>query len=304
MEEETATLETAPVETPSGDDALAAFLAEDDAPQGDPEADGQSPEGEPALEEEAQQAASQSEEAPPVFKVKVRGEEVDVPLPELLNGYSRTADYKAKTAEVAELRRQTETEYADKLEQQVRQFVALDPVLAQTKDVDWNALAQADPTLYVQIKAQHDARVELIESAAAEIDQIRQQEAQREAESLKEAQAAETAALLKALPELSDPAELTKFATGVVDYLRKSGVPDDVISGTDDHRALIIADKARKWDALQAAKVTVEAKKVAPANQPTLKPRAADNPRAPKRPAPNASDADKHAWVMGQLEAE
>ena len=39
------------------------------------------------------------------YKVKVGKDEVDVPLDELIKGYSRTADYTKKTQEVAEQRR-------------------------------------------------------------------------------------------------------------------------------------------------------------------------------------------------------
>ena len=154
MEFDTATPETAPVEsTPTSEDALANFLAEDDTPS-DPNEGGDGDEP-PVAEGEAQTAEGEAEEAPPVeqpkYKVKVRGEELEVPLDELLNGYSRTEDYKAKTAEVAELRRQAATEYADKLEQQVEAFARLDPILSQTANLDWAALAQQDPGTYVAL---------------------------------------------------------------------------------------------------------------------------------------------------------
>jgi len=306
MELEAATPETAPVEVPSDtSDALAAFLAEDDGTTSDPEGEGDG-EQPPATEGEAQKADGEAEEALPVetpkFKVKVRGEELEVPLDELLNGYSRTEDYKAKTAEVAEQRRLAATEYADKLEQQVEAFTRLDPVLAQTANLDWAALARQDPATYVAVKAQYDERVATIQAAMGEVQAIRQQNEQRQSAAMQEYHKAERDALLKAIPDLAEPAKLDSFARGIVDYLKQNGFPDDVIQDTADHRAWLIADKARKWDELQKAKTTVEAKKVAPKQQPTLKPQSSDpNPRAPKRPNPNASDADKRAWVLSQL---
>jgi hypothetical protein len=138
-----------------------------------------------------------------------------------------------------------------------------------------------------------------------EVQTIRQQNEQRQSEATQQYHQAEREALLKAVPELAEPAKLEGFARGIVDYLKSNGFPDDVIQDTADHRAWLIADKARKWDELQKAKTTVEAKKVAPKQQPTLKPQNSDtSPRAPKRPSPNSSDADKRAWVLAQLNAE
>lgn len=311
MEMETATPEAAPVEIPSdsgSDEALARFLSEDDTATSDPEASGDGEEP-PVTEGEAQQAEGETKEAPPVeqpkYKVKVRGEELEVPLDELLNGYSRTEDYKAKTAEVAELRRQAATEYADKLEQQVEAFARLDPILSQTANLDWAALAQQDPSTYVALRAQYDQRVATIQSAMGEIQAIRQHNEQRQTEAMAEYHQREREALLTAVPELKDPAKLEGFARGIADYLKSNGFDDETIRDTADHRAWLIADKARKWDELQKAKTTVEAKKAPPKPAPTLKPQATEqSPRAPKRPGPNASDDVKRAWILAQLDAE
>lgn len=313
MELETATPEAAPVEIPSAeqpsasDDALAKFLAEDDTDQGEPKEDGDGKQP-PAPEGEAQKAEGEDTGTPPVeqkFKVKVRGEEVEVALPELLNGYSRTEDYKAKTAEVAELRRQAATEYAEKLEQQVATFARLDPILSQTANLDWAALAQQDPATFVALKAQHDQRVALIQGALGEIEQIKAQESERQQQALQEYRQRERDALLSAVPELQQPEKLNEFARGIAEYLKSNGFDDETIRDTEDHRAWLIADKARKWDELQKAQQTVKAKKVEPKQTPTLKPQASDSqPRAPKRPGPNASDAEKRAWIMSRLDAE
>lgn len=312
METETATPETAPVEAPAVEnDALANFLAEDDTPTAQPEEDGQSAEAEPAPEGEAQKAEGETEETPPVedlkYKVKVRGEELEVPLSELLNGYSRTEDYKAKTAEVAELRRQTETEYADRLEQQVQLFTALDPVLAQAQNLDWNALAQQDPAAYVQFKAQYDARVSTLQAAAREIEGIRQSEAAKQAEQFEAQTEQALDRLAEALPNLKSRDDAMTFARDVADYLRKEGVSDHALQLMDmanDHSLILLANDARQWRALQAAKSTVETKKAPPGKQPTLQPRAAEAPRAPKKPGPGASDAERQAWIVAQLDAE
>jgi len=60
----------------------------------------------------AEEAEIQEEEVEelPRYRVKVSGEEVEVTLDELLNGYSRTADYQKKTQSLAEQRKAVEAE--------------------------------------------------------------------------------------------------------------------------------------------------------------------------------------------------
>jgi hypothetical protein len=53
------------------------------------------------------------EEPATTYRVKVGKEEVDVPLDELLKGYSRTADYTKKTQEVAEARKMVESDRSE-----------------------------------------------------------------------------------------------------------------------------------------------------------------------------------------------
>ena len=71
--------------------------------------------GDPEFEEQdvsAEEAVEQEEEVEesPRYRVKVSGEEVEVSLDELLNGYSRTADYQKKTQSLAEQRKAVEAE--------------------------------------------------------------------------------------------------------------------------------------------------------------------------------------------------
>jgi hypothetical protein len=62
-----------------------------------------------ASAEEAEYQDEVTEEAPK-YRVKANGEELEVSLDELLNGYSRTADYQKKTQSLAEQRKAVEAE--------------------------------------------------------------------------------------------------------------------------------------------------------------------------------------------------
>jgi hypothetical protein len=60
-------------------------------------------------EETAEEEPEESEDEPePTYKVKVNGEEVEVPLSELTKGYSREQDYTKKTMALAEERKAPE----------------------------------------------------------------------------------------------------------------------------------------------------------------------------------------------------
>ena len=83
------------IETEGGEEEV----LEAEASESDAESDEQT-EG----DEEAEEAPQSGQ----TFRVKVDGEEVEVPLDELLKGYSRTADYTRKTQAIAEARKQAE----------------------------------------------------------------------------------------------------------------------------------------------------------------------------------------------------
>lgn len=63
-------------------------------------------------DEEAEAPGGEQPQTPQTYKVKVDGQELEVPLDELLNGYQRQADYSRKTQEVAAMRRQYEEQMA------------------------------------------------------------------------------------------------------------------------------------------------------------------------------------------------
>lgn len=87
---------------------------------------------------------------PPRFKVRVDNEEVEVTLDELLNGYSRTADYTRKTQKLSEERKAFEQDRQTVL-QQKQQFAEILPQLAKQienalgPEPDWEALRRDNP---------------------------------------------------------------------------------------------------------------------------------------------------------------
>ena len=155
---------TPPGNVQSTQDVFEQMLAADEGENEQPETEG-------VVEDEPELAASESadegeqtegeedaEEAPQpgqTFRVRVDGEEVDVPLDELLKGYSRTADYTRKTQAIAEARKQAQQESALAREERQRYaqtLAALEGTLKslQPPEVDWERLYAENPVEWVR----------------------------------------------------------------------------------------------------------------------------------------------------------
>jgi hypothetical protein len=239
------------------------------------------------------------------YTVKVGGEERKVTLDELKAGYSRGEDYTAKTMALSDERRGLEAklsdDYASKLKQTTDLFVQLDPLLAQADQIDWQALAQEDPATYTQLRAAMDARREAIGKARQEMERVSQEAAQREQAEMAQRSKAEADALVKAMPELADPAKMGAFANETVGYLKATGFADPEIAELLDHRALVIVDKARRWDAQQKAKAALPAKKVVQTPAKPLRSDASSTSQTPRKLSPSANSEARAAFVVQEL---
>lgn len=280
---------------------------------GEPEDVTEPAEGEPEPEEGNPE--EQTEE--PKYTVKVNGEEREVPLSELLNGYSRTEDYKAKTTAVAEERRAVEAQkatleptlqaqYANQLEEAINVFAQSDPVLLEAQNINWEALKQQDPAAYVQAQDAVQQRLSAIQGARAEVERVRratQQQQQVQAEQ-ERAQRFDKAAdeIVKQRPELADEAKFREFAGDTVEFLKQDGFAPEEILDALDHRVLKLADDARRWRAHVAAQKSLPERKVVPKS--AVKPLTSDGsgssqPR-PRFPASAPRDV-KGDWIARQI---
>jgi cob(I)alamin adenosyltransferase len=296
-------------------DEVVAELVKDTEEEGQPETDPEAEESatDPIDEAEEPEEAPPSEDDP-TYTVKVNGEEQAVPLSELLKGYSRTEDYKAKTMALADERRQVEAQkatieqdvklqYANELKTTIDMFEALDPVLSEARQIDWDRLKAEDPATFVQYSDAVNQRLQLIEQHREKIKQAEQvsvEQSQREF-----AQRLDTAAnkIVEAMPELATEESFQRFATDNIGYLRETGFTPDEINDALDERTLMLADKARRWDALQRAKKGLPANKIVPKSAvKPMKSDASDSSRSskPRFPA-NASREARGDWIAEQI---
>lgn len=335
--DDTATPVTGPVDAPASIESIAAEIAAGGGSEPEDnleevtqelvnEAEGQGDsEEEPEAEDDATDPADEEANDPeegtpqePLHTVKVNGEERQVPLSELLNGYSRTEDYKAKTAAVAEERRALEAErqtveareaakYANQLEEATNLFAQFDPVLSEARNINWDALKQQDPAAYVQAQDALNERVAAIQRMNAHVQQIREQtqhqqqaELQREREQRFDKAAEE---IVKQRPELADEAKFKAFAGEAVESLKELGFTGEEIVDALDHRVLMLVDLAREGKAARAARQALPDRKVVARS--AVKPLTTDGtgslaPKKPRFPARASRDA-KGNWIAEQI---
>jgi hypothetical protein len=184
-----------------------------------------------AEEESAEEEIGDDDDQSRLYRVKVAGEELDVTLPELISGYSRSVDYVRKTQEVAELRR-TATAHEE-------QAFRASEAYAQRLEIVGNALAGVLPP--DKLEALHKEYQDVRDAQAAHLAEQRAAHLETEAKRL-----------LEALPEWKDAERSSEEKRALVEYAADLGFSADDLAGIEDHRAMLILRKAMLYDRMQS----------------------------------------------------
>lgn len=229
-------------------------------------------------------------------KAKVDGEELEVTLSELRNGYQREADYTRKTQQVAELRKaveQQQQEHQTRTEQAHRELAQLtqlneQSLMAEYQSIDWNRLRAEDPAEWSARQQEYQAKHAQIQQwkqyASQQWELQQQQQAQKQRETMQQLLAREAKALTEKIPEWKDPQKYASERTAVAEYLAQNGYQENEINSLADHRAVALVRKAYLYDQMQSK--TKAAKKQVSKLPPVLKPGAKKgNVKAEKRQA-------------------
>jgi hypothetical protein len=247
-------------------------LMEPEEAQAQPEApEEQEASAEEYDEEEYQEEPEEEQEPTPTYKVKVGKEEVEVPLEELLKGYSRTSDYTRKTQEVAEARKAVEAE-RQKIEEAAKlrdtyaqRLTVIEQMLSQGENAeDLQSLKETDPIGYAVKVAEQSEREKQLAAVRAEQQRIAQQQQAEQQERLQAHLQAEALKLQEAIPEMSDPAKSQAVKTDIRNYAKKIGFTDQELAQVYDSRAVTALYKAMQYDKLMLGK-TEATKKVSQA---------------------------------------
>ena len=217
-EEQTASEETeTAVDEEAVEEKKDAEEVEEEAPESEEEGQAEeeteeevSAESEESEEEEFEVVAEEDLK----YTIKVDGEELEVGIDELKNGYQRQADYTRKSQALAEQRKETEKIQSERQQlEQERQMYANGLQMLQEQQtaklqdfdkVDWETLKQEDPYAYMIKKDEYRDIQEKADNAAQQrvlIQQEQQVAAQKErGEFIQQ----EYARLVAALPEWND----------------------------------------------------------------------------------------------------
>lgn len=214
--------------------------------------------------EQLEESEDSEEEKPDqTFTVKVDGTEVTVTLDELQKGYSRTQDYTRKTQQIAEIRRQVESE-AEAIRAERSQYAQLLGALesqvqqAAQPNIDWDRLYQEDPIEWVrqkEVMRENQAKAQAIQFEKQRLAEISQQEQAQQMQSFLAQQREE---LLKVLPDWKDPNKAKKEKELLIDFGQKAGFSTDELKNIFDHRVVNVLRKAALYEQMMSKRQNIK----------------------------------------------
>lgn len=197
------------------------------------------------VDQETQAAEDQSDEAKaetpaePEDSVVIAmptGEKLE--LKELKNGYMRDRDYRHKTTDIANRRRELEA-HSTRVTQAVDAVSEL--LMAQVPKAPDPSLTLTDPLAFIQQKALHDQGMERISSIIDKANSVKAVTNTLSQEQQSEIVQSEIAKLYEAFPQTRTPEGQRKFFDASVGAAKELGFSDAEIGAINDHRMFKVA---------------------------------------------------------------
>lgn len=260
-------------------------------------------------EEEATQELSEDLS----LKVKVDGQEVEVTLAELRNGYSRTADYTRKATALAEQRKAFEAE-AEAIRAERAQYAQMLPILQQqiqqqnAAEPDWDNLYDEDPIEAARLERHwrrtKEEQTQRLTAIQAEQQRLAEEEAKQRTQHMQAVVEAERSRLPEVIPEWKDQATMMKEAQELREWATSNGLTEQDINSLTQASHIALVRKAMLYDkgARNVEKAKQPAKQKARVVRPgssnsSAKPGSVDMKRASKRLAQTGSVRDAAALL-------
>ena len=243
------------------------------------------------------------QETSPSYTVKVDGEEFEVDLDELRNGYQRQSDYTKKSQSVAEMRKAYEANLQSVQQErdQYQQVLAnmenyQNLELKKYQELDWSSLKEDDPVEYMEKRIEFQDAKDKVNQVKQEQMAVQQKTQQEVYQNIQHKVQEEAELLATALPEYSDPSSNLK--TELRDFAINMGFSEQDVNGITDHKVVLVLHKAMlqdKANSSTSSKVKKGPAKVIKAGVPvTKKQRVARNVQAKRdrlRKTGNVNDA-------------
>ena len=218
-------------------------------------------------ESESEEVQEEAQEEEQRFVVKAAGEEREVTLQELIEGYQKGTDYHKKTNALAEQRKAVEAEKAA-VEQakQARDAYAerlkvMDQFLSQQmQGEDIESLKETDPIAYAVKVAEMTRQEKQLQQLRAEQQRIaREQHAEQEVH-MERRIAEEAQKVASAIPDYADPKKGEKVRSDLRAFAKSIGYSDAELASATDSRAVVTLWMAAQYQKLQQSKPGVTKK--------------------------------------------
>lgn len=236
------------------------------------EADGQTEDELEAEDSELQDEDSNEEatqELPEdlTIKVKVDGEEVEVTLAELRNGYSRTADYTRKATALANERKTLQAE-VESIRNERAQYEQLLPALrmqleqAAAAEPDWDNLYEEDPIEAARLerhwRKSREEQAQKLKAIEAEQQRLQQENAKEQQRVMAAFIEAERAKLPEVIPEWKNQETLVREVNDLRNWAISQGLSEQEVNSLQQASHIAILRKAMLFD--KGSKTVAESK--------------------------------------------
>ena len=250
------------------DEGVAADAEAQETPEETPDAEAEAPEA-----EESQEAHDQKE--PQYVTVTENGKSERIPLEEVTKGYLRQQDYTRKTTELGNERRALE-QHNEAVRQERQTYATMlvalrDQLQAlQPQEPNWDEVYKSDPVGYARQRDEWREKQDKLAASNYELQRLQTLQQQEQAKNLAELVTKNRARMLDMQPAWKDQKRWETDRQRIIEYAQKPevGYSAEEISQAYDPRAIILLDKARRFDELMAQKpkpVTTNGPRVASA---------------------------------------
>ena len=214
------------------------------------------------VSQDEEQIETQEKQDSPNYTVKVNGQELEVTLDELRNGYSRDADYRQKTESLAFEKKQFQSEsekqrqdYSAKLNEANQMLsVAQQQLNSEINSADLEKLYEEDPTEAARIEHRLRKKQDKINLAMAK----NQSEQKKQFDMFLKDQQVK---LVSKMPEFKDPEKANQLKSSMKSTLNAYGFNDTEVAQVYDHRIVMLVNDAMKYRNMQKVKPNI-AKKI------------------------------------------
>jgi hypothetical protein len=221
-------------------------------------------------EEEVEEESEDTDEEPEVEAddtVVFEGQEYKID--DLVKGGLRQADYTRKTQALAEQRKGMETaqqQYtaeSQAVQAERQQYInALSQIIqssAQGLDqfarIDWEALKEEDHIEYLSKKDEYREAQEKVRQHQFAMQQAQQRQGVESEHQHRVMLQQEHKALVDKHPDWADDDKRRELGSKLRDYAMSEGYSQEELSNLYDHRAVLMLNKAMKYDALQSSDI-------------------------------------------------